>query len=74
MSNNVGGIQLELILSRASKVYHEGETISGFLRIQTKNEFRHEGIVVSLQGGLTTQPMYKIKQLLFLNSVGLCLT
>ena len=57
MSNNVGGIQLDLILSRTNKVYHEGETMTGFLRIQSKNEFRHEGIQVSLQGGLTTQPM-----------------
>ena len=57
MSGSVGGTQIVLTLSRTSRVYAEGDTIAGSINIQSNNELKHDGIIVSLQGGVTTQPM-----------------
>jgi hypothetical protein len=54
---SAGGIQLDLNLSRMSKVYHEGESIAGSLKIQSGKEFQHDGIQVLLQGNVITQPL-----------------
>jgi len=41
---------LDIRLKRPSKIYHEGESVSGIIIISCSSETRHEGINLSVDG------------------------
>ncbi|XP_052744826.1 vacuolar protein sorting-associated protein 26C isoform X3 [Bicyclus anynana] len=46
---------LTITLKRASKVYHEGETIAGVVVVDTTADLRHEGLTLSMEGSVNLQ-------------------
>ncbi|KAF4523834.1 hypothetical protein B566_EDAN008069 [Ephemera danica] len=48
-------ILLDVRLKRATKVYHEGETISGVVVISSPSDLRHDGITLILDGTVSLQ-------------------
>ncbi|XP_075982340.1 vacuolar protein sorting-associated protein 26C [Anticarsia gemmatalis] len=46
---------LTIILKRASKVYHEGETIAGVAVVESNSEVRHEGLSLTMEGMVNLQ-------------------
>ncbi|XP_050528253.1 vacuolar protein sorting-associated protein 26C [Daktulosphaira vitifoliae] len=48
-------IQLDILLKRPNKIYHEGETICGIISIKTPTEIKHEGISLSIEGFVDLQ-------------------
>ncbi|XP_049878760.1 vacuolar protein sorting-associated protein 26C isoform X2 [Pectinophora gossypiella] len=46
---------LSINLKRASKVYHEGETIAGVVVVDSSSEARHEGLALQLEGCVSLQ-------------------
>lgn len=52
-----GKIEAKIKLNRLSQTYSEGELIAGVLVIEAGHEFRHEGIVVALQGDISMDQM-----------------
>jgi len=49
------GTTLDIRLKKVSKIYHEGENVTGFVVIQSKNEVRHDGISLSIEGSVVLQ-------------------
>ncbi|KAJ8975506.1 hypothetical protein NQ317_010621 [Molorchus minor] len=48
-------INLEIKLKRADKVYHENENVSGIIVISSNNDFKHEGITLTMEGSVNLQ-------------------
>ncbi|XP_015127412.1 Down syndrome critical region protein 3 homolog isoform X1 [Diachasma alloeum] len=48
-------INLDVRLKRASKIYHEGETVAGLLLLQTSSEVKHDGISLTMEGSVNLQ-------------------
>ncbi|XP_050431036.1 vacuolar protein sorting-associated protein 26C [Adelges cooleyi] len=48
-------INLDIVLKRPNKIYHEGETICGILSIHSPTEIKHEGIFLSIEGVVDLQ-------------------
>jgi len=46
---------LDLRLKKVNKVYHEGDTVSGVVVIQSKTEVKHEGISLTMDGAVNLQ-------------------
>ncbi|XP_045778655.1 vacuolar protein sorting-associated protein 26C [Maniola jurtina] len=46
---------LTINLKRASKVYHEGETIAGVVVVDTSGDLRHEGLSLTMEGSVNLQ-------------------
>ncbi|XP_026740509.1 Down syndrome critical region protein 3 homolog [Trichoplusia ni] len=46
---------LNIILKRASKVYHEGETIAGVAVVESSSDVRHEGLSLVMEGCVNLQ-------------------
>ncbi|XP_014789907.1 vacuolar protein sorting-associated protein 26C [Octopus bimaculoides] len=46
---------VDIKLKRASKVYREGDVLSGVVIIQSKSEVHHQGIVLSIDGTVNLQ-------------------
>uniref|UniRef100_T1ILM6 Serine/threonine-protein kinase RIO3 n=1 Tax=Strigamia maritima TaxID=126957 RepID=T1ILM6_STRMM len=45
----------DIRLKKVNKVYHEGDTVSGVVVIVSKNEVKHEGITLNLDGAVGLQ-------------------
>ncbi|XP_066148411.1 vacuolar protein sorting-associated protein 26C [Euwallacea fornicatus] len=48
-------INLDLRLKRADKVYSEGENISGIIVISSNSDFKHDGIILTVEGCVNLQ-------------------
>ncbi|KAJ0172840.1 hypothetical protein K1T71_011979 [Dendrolimus kikuchii] len=48
-------VNLTIQLKRASKVYHEGETIAGVVVIDSNSDVRHEGLTLTMEGCVNLQ-------------------
>ncbi|XP_060806210.1 vacuolar protein sorting-associated protein 26C isoform X1 [Amyelois transitella] len=46
---------LSIVLKRASKVYHEGETIAGVAVVESNGDVRHEGLTLLVEGCVNLQ-------------------
>ncbi|CAG4960495.1 unnamed protein product [Colias eurytheme] len=46
---------LAINLKRASKVYHEGETIAGVVVVESSSDVRHEGLMLTMEGSVNLQ-------------------
>ncbi|XP_068623215.1 vacuolar protein sorting-associated protein 26C [Battus philenor] len=46
---------LSIVLKRASKIYHEGDTIAGVVVVENGNELRHEGLTLAMEGTVSLQ-------------------
>lgn len=46
---------LTILLKRASKVYHEGETIAGVAVVDSNSDVRHEGLTLTMEGIVNLQ-------------------
>ncbi|XP_053616634.1 vacuolar protein sorting-associated protein 26C [Plodia interpunctella] len=46
---------LSIVLKRASKVYHEGETIAGVAVVESSGDVRHEGLTLLVEGCVNLQ-------------------
>lgn len=49
------GTALDIRLKKVSKIYHEGENVAGFVVIQSKNDVKHDGITLSIEGSVVLQ-------------------
>lgn len=43
-------VVLDIKVKKANKVYHEGETISGVVLVKSPSDFKHDGIVLTIEG------------------------
>ncbi|CAL7938891.1 unnamed protein product [Xylocopa violacea] len=48
-------INIDIKLKRASKIYHEGEIVAGFILLQTNSDVKHDGIFLSMEGSVNLQ-------------------
>jgi len=48
-------VTVDIVLHRPSKVYNEQEHIRGAIVIQSKTEFKHDGVVLSMEGHVNLQ-------------------
>ncbi|XP_014224137.1 Down syndrome critical region protein 3 homolog [Trichogramma pretiosum] len=48
-------INLDIKLKRASKIYREGENVSGFILLQTNSDVKHDGIYLTMEGLVNLQ-------------------
>ncbi|XP_076624701.1 vacuolar protein sorting-associated protein 26C [Colletes latitarsis] len=48
-------INIDIKLKRASKIYHEGEIVAGFILLQTNSDVKHDGISLSMEGSVNLQ-------------------
>ncbi|XP_012140879.1 vacuolar protein sorting-associated protein 26C [Megachile rotundata] len=48
-------INIDIKLKRASKIYHEGEIVSGFILLKTNSDVKHDGIFLSMEGSVNLQ-------------------
>ncbi|CAH0664248.1 unnamed protein product [Spodoptera exigua] len=48
-------VSVAIILKRASKVYHEGETIAGVVVVESNSDVRHEGLSLTMEGSVNLQ-------------------
>ncbi|KAK0080505.1 hypothetical protein PV325_013839 [Microctonus aethiopoides] len=48
-------ITVDIRLKRASKIYHEGEIVSGLVILQTNSDVKHDGIFLSMEGSVNLQ-------------------
>ncbi|XP_017891251.1 Down syndrome critical region protein 3 homolog [Ceratina calcarata] len=48
-------LNIDIKLKRASKIYHEGEIVAGFILIQTNSDVKHDGIFLSMEGSVNLQ-------------------
>ncbi|VVC42295.1 Immunoglobulin E-set,Vacuolar protein sorting protein 26 related [Cinara cedri] len=48
-------IGLEIILKRSNKLYHEGDTISGIICIESPIDVKHEGVFMTIEGTVDLQ-------------------
>ncbi|XP_026328132.1 Down syndrome critical region protein 3 homolog isoform X2 [Hyposmocoma kahamanoa] len=46
---------LTINLKRASKVYHEGETIAGVVVVESSSDVRHDGLTLLMEGSVSLQ-------------------
>ncbi|XP_077563943.1 vacuolar protein sorting-associated protein 26C isoform X2 [Haemaphysalis longicornis] len=46
---------LDIRLKKVNKIYHEGETVSGVVVVESRAEARHEGLSLSLEGSASMQ-------------------
>ncbi|CAH2055999.1 unnamed protein product, partial [Iphiclides podalirius] len=46
---------LNIVLKRASKIYHEGDVIAGVVVVENSNDVRHEGLTLSMEGAVNLQ-------------------
>jgi len=55
--NFAGKIDAKIKLHRLSQTYSEGELLTGVLSIESGHDFKHDGIVVALQGEIAMDEM-----------------
>ncbi|KAG8196103.1 hypothetical protein JTE90_007839 [Oedothorax gibbosus] len=48
-------VTLDIRLKRVNKVYHEEESIIGYIVVDSKYEVKHEGITLNMEGNVTMQ-------------------
>lgn len=48
-------INIDIKLKRASKIYHDGELVTGFIVLQTNSDVKHDGIFLSMEGSVNLQ-------------------
>lgn len=48
-------INVDIRLKRASKIYNEGESITGLILIQTNSDIKHDGIFLTMEGCVNLQ-------------------
>ncbi|XP_041968869.1 vacuolar protein sorting-associated protein 26C isoform X1 [Aricia agestis] len=48
-------VTLNINLKRASKIYHEGETIAGVVVVDSSADVRHEGLTLTMEGSVNLQ-------------------
>ncbi|XP_053985333.1 vacuolar protein sorting-associated protein 26C isoform X1 [Hylaeus volcanicus] len=48
-------INIDIRLKRASKIYHEGEIVAGFILLKTNSDVKHDGIFLSMEGSVNLQ-------------------
>ncbi|XP_015435112.1 PREDICTED: Down syndrome critical region protein 3 homolog [Dufourea novaeangliae] len=48
-------ISIDIKLKRASKVYHEGEIVAGFILLKTNSDVKHDGIFLCMEGSVNLQ-------------------
>lgn len=48
-------IDLEILLKRPNKVYHNGDTISGVVTVETPTDVKHEGVFMTIEGTVDLQ-------------------
>lgn len=46
---------LDIRLKRVNKIYHEEESVTGYVIVDSKSEVKHEGISLSMEGNVTMQ-------------------
>ncbi|CAG4942169.1 unnamed protein product [Parnassius apollo] len=46
---------LNIVLKRASKIYHEGDVIAGIVVVENSNDVRHEGLTLAMEGAVNLQ-------------------
>ena len=46
---------LDIRLKRVNKIYHEDESVIGYIIVESKSEVKHEGISLSMDGNVTMQ-------------------
>lgn len=46
---------LDIRLKRVNKIYHEEESVVGYIIVESKSEVKHEGISLSMEGNVTMQ-------------------
>lgn len=63
-------LNVEIQLKRPSRIYHEGENVTGYLILDCKSEVRHDGITMTMDGVISLQLSAKSAGLLesFVNS------
>ncbi|XP_042900290.1 vacuolar protein sorting-associated protein 26C isoform X2 [Parasteatoda tepidariorum] len=48
-------VTLDIRLKRVNKIYHDEEAIIGYVIIESRNELKHEGLTLSMEGNVTMQ-------------------
>ncbi|KAJ8678913.1 hypothetical protein QAD02_014700 [Eretmocerus hayati] len=48
-------ITVDIKLKKASKIFHEGENISGLILLQTNSDVKHDGISLTMEGAVNLQ-------------------
>ncbi|ROT60857.1 putative Down syndrome critical region protein 3 [Penaeus vannamei] len=48
-------LTVEIRLKRPSRIYHEGDNVSGLLVLDSKSEVRHDGITLTMEGVISLQ-------------------
>ncbi|XP_042877123.1 vacuolar protein sorting-associated protein 26C-like [Penaeus japonicus] len=48
-------LSVEIRLKRPSRIYHEGDIVSGLLVLDSKSEVRHDGISLTMEGVISLQ-------------------
>ncbi|KAF7401167.1 Down syndrome critical region protein 3 [Vespula maculifrons] len=48
-------INIDIKLKRASKIYHEGEVVTGLILLQTNSDLKHDGIFLTMEGSVNLQ-------------------
>ncbi|XP_001605839.1 vacuolar protein sorting-associated protein 26C [Nasonia vitripennis] len=48
-------INIDIRLKRASKIYREGECVSGLILLQTNSDIKHDGIFLTMEGAVNLQ-------------------
>ncbi|GAB6027117.1 Down syndrome critical region protein 3 [Chamberlinius hualienensis] len=48
-------VTLDIRLKKVNKVYHEGDNVTGVLLISSKNDIKHDGITLSMEGAVVLQ-------------------
>ncbi|KAJ8729085.1 hypothetical protein PYW07_006781 [Mythimna separata] len=51
----MSSISTVILLKRASKVYHEGETLAGVAVVESSSDVRHEGLSLTMEGSVNLQ-------------------
>lgn len=50
-----GTVNLDVRLKKINKVFHEGDTVAGVIIIQSKNEVKHDGVLLTMEGTVNLQ-------------------
>ncbi|XP_047349470.1 vacuolar protein sorting-associated protein 26C isoform X2 [Vespa velutina] len=48
-------VNIDIKLKRASKIYHEGEVVTGLILLQTNSDLKHDGIFLTMEGSVNLQ-------------------